>query len=212
MKSAHFNVGRFSYSRGGWLDPIERFFETTKLDKILSFYDDLLVERGLQDLFKYYYSDVVNNAYRPIPKDVLLERVGYELNKIFHSIEKRVRALKRNDFRLQSRAFLDSIRLNAFAERVRRWNNACAGGARYTSNRGRYQASGGSRGRGHAVHQGFASNSSFAILGLSSTATKVELKSRYRQLAKKHHPDVGGDAEKFKQISAAYRRCLSRFS
>ena len=34
-------------------------------------------------------------------------------------------------------------------------------------------------------------------LGLKKNATKNEIKSAYRLLAKKYHPDTGGDNEKF---------------
>lgn len=42
-------------------------------------------------------------------------------------------------------------------------------------------------------------------LGLPKTATKEEIKAKYRQLAKKHHPDAGGSAAKFNQIQEAYK-------
>jgi DnaJ-class molecular chaperone len=41
-------------------------------------------------------------------------------------------------------------------------------------------------------------------LGVSKDATGDEIKKAYRKLASKHHPDKGGDAEKFKQIQTAY--------
>jgi molecular chaperone DnaJ len=44
----------------------------------------------------------------------------------------------------------------------------------------------------------------YKILGIDKSASKAEIKKAYRNLAKKHHPDKGGDAEKFKKISAAY--------
>ncbi|MBR2525451.1 DnaJ domain-containing protein [bacterium] len=46
----------------------------------------------------------------------------------------------------------------------------------------------------------------YEILGVDSTATAEELKSAYRKLARKYHPDVAGNesVEKFKEITEAY--------
>lgn len=44
----------------------------------------------------------------------------------------------------------------------------------------------------------------YTILGVSRTAETSEIRSAYKQLAKEHHPDKGGDAEKFKEISQAH--------
>jgi len=45
----------------------------------------------------------------------------------------------------------------------------------------------------------------YDILGVSEGASVEEIKRAFRNLAKKHHPDMGGDAEKFKKILEAYR-------
>lgn len=42
------------------------------------------------------------------------------------------------------------------------------------------------------------------ILGVKRGATQDEIKKAYRKMAHKHHPDKGGDPEKFKEISKAY--------
>jgi len=42
------------------------------------------------------------------------------------------------------------------------------------------------------------------ILGVNKDASPEEIKAAYRKAASKHHPDKGGDAEKFKEISEAY--------
>lgn len=44
----------------------------------------------------------------------------------------------------------------------------------------------------------------YDILGVSKTADKKDIKKAYRKLALRHHPDKGGDEEKFKEISKAY--------
>jgi len=44
----------------------------------------------------------------------------------------------------------------------------------------------------------------YQILGVSKNASKEELKKAFRTLAHQHHPDKGGDAEKFKEINEAY--------
>ena len=41
-------------------------------------------------------------------------------------------------------------------------------------------------------------------LGLKKDATKNEIKSSYRSLVKKHHPDAGGEKDKFLKIQNAW--------
>ena len=41
-------------------------------------------------------------------------------------------------------------------------------------------------------------------LGLKNNATKSEIKSSYRSLVKKHHPDKGGEKERFLAIQVAW--------
>ena len=43
----------------------------------------------------------------------------------------------------------------------------------------------------------------YGLLGVSRNADTNEIRSAYKQLAKEHHPDKGGDPEKFKQINMA---------
>ncbi len=44
----------------------------------------------------------------------------------------------------------------------------------------------------------------YELLGVKKDATADEIKKAFRKLARKHHPDAGGDEEKFKQINEAY--------
>ena len=41
-------------------------------------------------------------------------------------------------------------------------------------------------------------------LGLKKNATKSEIKSSYRSLVKQHHPDAGGENERFLAIQNAW--------
>jgi len=44
----------------------------------------------------------------------------------------------------------------------------------------------------------------YKILGVNENASQDEIKKAYRKLAVEHHPDKGGDENKFKKISEAY--------
>ena len=44
----------------------------------------------------------------------------------------------------------------------------------------------------------------YEVLGVSKETTTEEIRRTYRSLALKHHPDKGGDEEKFKQLREAY--------
>jgi len=45
----------------------------------------------------------------------------------------------------------------------------------------------------------------YNILGVSRNATADELKRAYRRLAQEHHPDKGGNPERFKEVNEAYQ-------
>ena len=45
-----------------------------------------------------------------------------------------------------------------------------------------------------------------ALLGLPPHAGLADIKQRFRELAKRHHPDHGGDSEKFIALLQAYEK------
>jgi DnaJ domain len=45
----------------------------------------------------------------------------------------------------------------------------------------------------------------YSILGAGETASQDEIERLYKRLARRHHPDRGGDAEEMKAINEAYR-------
>lgn len=50
----------------------------------------------------------------------------------------------------------------------------------------------------------FSNENYYAILGVSRRASKDEIKAAYRVLARKTHPDAGGDHERFAKIAEAW--------
>lgn len=48
----------------------------------------------------------------------------------------------------------------------------------------------------------------FDILGISRDSPPDEVKAVWRELAKEHHPDHGGDGEKFQELHKAYVKAL----
>ena len=40
----------------------------------------------------------------------------------------------------------------------------------------------------------------YDVLGLTKDASEADIRKAYRKLAREHHPDKGGDAEKFKKV------------
>jgi hypothetical protein len=45
----------------------------------------------------------------------------------------------------------------------------------------------------------------YVVLGASEDASQAEIERLYKRLAKRHHPDRGGSAEKMKAVNEAYR-------
>lgn len=44
----------------------------------------------------------------------------------------------------------------------------------------------------------------YLVLGVSEDVSAAELAKTYRRLCKLHHPDLGGDPERFRYITQAY--------
>ena len=49
----------------------------------------------------------------------------------------------------------------------------------------------------------------FAVLGLAPNATAIEVRAARRELARRHHPDHGGDAEVMRAVNEAADRALT---
>ena len=49
------------------------------------------------------------------------------------------------------------------------------------------------------------------LLDLPHDADETDVKSKFRELAKIHHPDAGGDAEKFIELMKAYKGLVGAF-
>jgi hypothetical protein len=62
---------------------------------------------------------------------------------------------------------------------------------------------------GYAALPASASGEScWAVLGVRTGASQIEIEAAYREQAKRQHPDVGGDDEQFKRLQSAYRQAL----
>jgi curved DNA-binding protein len=46
----------------------------------------------------------------------------------------------------------------------------------------------------------------WTVLGVDQNATPEQIKTAYRKLARDHHPDLGGDPDKFREIRQAYEK------
>lgn len=53
---------------------------------------------------------------------------------------------------------------------------------------------------------------SFKTLGLEENATSEDVKTAFRQLSMQHHPDKGGNSDKFIEITEAKNKCLAYLS
>lgn len=52
-------------------------------------------------------------------------------------------------------------------------------------------------------------DAALAVFGLDGDADRQEIKQRYRQLVRRHHPDRGGDPERFRQVQEAAEQLLA---
>lgn len=59
-------------------------------------------------------------------------------------------------------------------------------------------------GHSHGPAKDVDNSKFYELLGVSKTATEVEIKKAFRKLAVTAHPDKGGDPQKFKEITKAY--------
>ncbi len=60
------------------------------------------------------------------------------------------------------------------------------------------------RGGTNPARQLWQRQQALTVLGLPSNATPQQIKRRYRALAKRFHPDRGGDPKQMQKIIAAY--------
>ena len=64
----------------------------------------------------------------------------------------------------------------------------------------------------HSLFSKQKPSSSFQALGLSSEATLEDVKGAYRKLSMVHHPDKGGNRDKFIEITEAKNKCMAFLS
>lgn len=57
--------------------------------------------------------------------------------------------------------------------------------------------------RSQQMHEGDARRRARAVLGVSHAATATEIDRAFRRLARRWHPDHGGDVEQFRRLVAA---------
>merc|ERR1719230_323474 len=65
---------------------------------------------------------------------------------------------------------------------------------------GGFPGGGGRRGSGKSTD----TTKFYKLLDVEKNASDSDIKKAYRKLAIKHHPDKGGDPERFKEITRAY--------
>ena len=56
--------------------------------------------------------------------------------------------------------------------------------------------------------EGMCDTSLLATLGLPPDSSMEDIKSKFRELAKKYHPDLGGDSSKFIELINVYKQLI----
>lgn len=69
---------------------------------------------------------------------------------------------------------------------------------------GDFEEMGGMPGMGQRASKPVENSKYYTLLGVEKTATFDEIRKAFRKLALKHHPDRGGDKDKFQELQGAY--------
>ena len=87
----------------------------------------------------------------------------------------------------------------------RSWGDTGADGANADAGAGEGRSSE----QGRQVAPDRRRNEALAVLELSWGAPLTAVKAAHRRLVKRHHPDMGGDAESFRRINDAYQLLIA---
>lgn len=87
--------------------------------------------------------------------------------------------------------------------RTENWSGAHSSAGKHSSSG--QQGSRGPRTGKQATNSADPRQQALELLGLERGASLQSIKRAYRRLAKAHHPDLGGDVERFHRLDAAYR-------